>query len=63
MESATLEKAILILAEVQRSANFMQKVSIIMLCVMFVVMVASLYLTWLVRNDTIYIKRRMESGD
>lgn len=62
MEPATLEKAILILAETQRSVHVMNKIAIFMLCVQLVVMVAVVYFAYSIKNDTIYIKRKLDAS-
>jgi hypothetical protein len=64
MESSpTLEKAILLLVEMQGANAFYSKVAIGMLCMVAVMMLVSLYLAWKVYEDTSYLRRKSESGD
>lgn len=64
MHSETIEKVLLLLVENQRAVDLTNKIGIFVLCIMFAVMVVTVYLAYSVKNDTIYIKRKLdETGD
>jgi hypothetical protein len=60
VEMSTIEKAILILAETQRAMILTNRIAIFMLCVQLVATLVAVYLAYSVKNDTIYIKRKMD---